>query len=52
VAEADRAGVSVTDYVRDAVIARIVVGPADPRIFEMFAAAVRKRSAMSRSAQA
>jgi PAS domain-containing protein len=39
--EAAHAGVSVSHYVRDAVIARIVVGPTDPRVFEMFAAAVR-----------
>lgn len=39
--EAAHAGVSVSHYVRDAVIARIVAGPTDPRVFEMFAAAVR-----------
>lgn len=39
--EAAHAGVSVSHYVRDAVIARIVVGPTDPWVFEMFAAAVR-----------
>jgi PAS domain-containing protein len=39
--EAEHAGVSVSHYVRDAVIARIVVGPTDPWVFEMFAAAVR-----------
>jgi PAS domain-containing protein len=40
-AEAAHAGVSVSHYVRDAVIARLVVGPTDPRVFEMFAAAIR-----------
>lgn len=40
-AEAAHAGVSVSQFVRDAVIARIVVGPADPRVFEVFAEAVR-----------
>jgi hypothetical protein len=40
-AEAAHAGVSVPHFVRDAVIARIVVGPADPRIFEVFAETVR-----------
>jgi hypothetical protein len=42
IAEAEQAGVDVSDYVRDAVIARIIVGPTDPRIFELFAAAVRE----------
>jgi PAS domain-containing protein len=40
-AEAADAGVSASHYVRDAVMARIVVGPTDPRVFEMFAAAIR-----------
>jgi hypothetical protein len=39
--EAEHAGVSVSDYVRGAVLARVIVGPTDPRIFEVFAAAVR-----------
>jgi hypothetical protein len=43
VVEAEHAGVSVSDYVRDAVIARIIAGPTDPRIFELFAGAVRER---------
>jgi hypothetical protein len=42
VAEADHAGVSVSEYVRDAVVARLIVGPTDPRVFEVFAAAVRE----------
>jgi PAS domain-containing protein len=41
-AEAAHAGVSVPQYVHDAVIARIVVGPSDPRLFELFAASVRQ----------
>lgn len=41
-AEAANAGVSVSHFVHDAVIARIVVGPADPRVFELLTEAVRQ----------
>jgi hypothetical protein len=42
VAEAGHSGVSVSGYVRDAVIARLIVGPIDPRTFEVFATAIRE----------